>query len=223
MPRWAQAGGRDSLRLRAADAVQRERMLSDMRENLRRRGGDSTLLLIDGDDAKAAPYLGKTLKQVAAEAGQPAVETALDLVLRGIDMGVASFNMTEADIETFMRDPQVMTSSDGSDGHPRLFATYPRKIRRYVLDRRVITMERMIQSATGQVAATYGLADRGVLRAGAYADVLVFDPQQLKEEATYTEPRKLASGMRFVFVNGVAAVDEGGATNALAGKVLRKR
>jgi N-acyl-D-aspartate/D-glutamate deacylase len=131
--------------------------------------------------------------------------------------------MTEADIETFMRDPQVMTSSDGSDGHPRLFATYPRKIRRYVLDRRVITMERMIQSATGQVAATYGLADRGVLRAGAYADVLVFDPQQLKEEATYTEPRKLASGMRFVFVNGVAAVDEGGATNALAGKVLRKR
>jgi N-acyl-D-aspartate/D-glutamate deacylase len=136
---------------------------------------------------------------------------------------VASFNMTEADIETFMRDPQVMTSSDGSDGHPRLFATYPRKIRRYVLDRRVITMERMIQSATGQVAATYGLADRGVLRAGAYADVLVFDPQQLKEEATYTEPRKLASGMRFVFVNGVAAVDEGGATNALAGKVLRKR
>jgi N-acyl-D-aspartate/D-glutamate deacylase len=91
------------------------------------------------------------------------------------------------------------------------------------MDRRVITMERMIQSATGQVAATYGLADRGVLRAGAYADVLVFDPQQLKEEATYTEPRKLASGMRFVFVNGVAAVDEGGATNALAGKVLRKR
>jgi N-acyl-D-aspartate/D-glutamate deacylase len=160
---------------------------------------------------------------VAAEVGQPAVEAALDLVLRGIDMGVASFNMTEADIETFMRDPQVMTSSDGSDGHPRLFATYPRKIRRYVLDRRVITMERMIQSATGQVAATYGLADRGVLRAGAYADVLVFDPQQLKEEATYTEPRKLASGMRFVFVNGVAAVDEGGATNALAGKVLRKR
>jgi len=138
-------------------------------------------------------------------------------------MGVASFNMTEADIETFMRDPQVMTSSDGSDGHPRLFATYPRKIRRYVLDRPVITLERMIQSATGQVAATYGLADRGVLRAGAYADVLVFDPQQLKEEATYTEPRKLASGMRFVFVNGVAAVDEGGATNALAGKVLRKR
>lgn len=223
MPRWAQAGGRDSLRLRAADPEQRARMLADMRENLRRRGGDSTLLLIDGDAAKAAPYLGKTLKQVAAAAGQPAVETALDLVLRGIDMGVASFNMTEADIEVFMRDPHVMTSSDGSDGHPRLYATYPRKIRRYVIDRQVISMARMVESASGQVAATYGLADRGVLRAGAFADVLVFDPQQLKEEATYTAPNRLAGGMRYVFVNGVPAVDDGAPTNALAGRVLRKR
>lgn len=223
MPRWAQAGGRDSLRLRAADPDQRARMLADMRENLRRRGGDSTLLLIDGDDTKAAPYIGKTLKQVAADAGQSAVEAALDLVLRGIDMGVASFNMTEVDIETFMRDPHVMTSSDGSDGHPRLFATYPRKIRRYVMDRQVISMARMVQSASGQVAATYGLTDRGVLRAGAFADVLVFDPQQLKEEATYTEPRKLATGMQWVFVNGLAAVADGAPTNALAGRVLRKR
>lgn len=222
MPRWAQAGGRDSLRLRAADATQRARILADMRENLRRRGGDSTLLLIDGD-ANAAPYIGKTIAQVAAAAGMPAVEAALDLVLRGIDMGVASFNMIEADIEAFMRDPHVMTSSDGSDGHPRLFATYPRKIRRYVLDKPVISMERMVASASGQVAGTYGLTDRGVLRAGAFADVLVFDPQQLREEATYVAPRTLASGMRWVFVNGVAAVADGAATNALAGRALRRR
>ncbi|AMW07015.1 hypothetical protein GEMMAAP_18555 [Gemmatimonas phototrophica] len=222
MPRWAQAGGRDSLRLRAADPVQRARLLADMRENLRRRGGDSTLLLINGN-AEAAPYIGKTLKQVAQAAGTPAVDAALDLVLRGIDMGVASFNMIEADIERFMRDPFIMTSSDGSDGHPRLYATYPRKIRRYVLDKPVISMERMIASASGQVAATYGLVDRGELRAGAFADVLVFDPQALREEATYTEPRKLASGMRWVLVNGVPAVQEGVATNAMAGKALRKR
>ncbi len=222
MPRWAEAGGRDSLRARAADPAQRARMLADMRENLRRRGGDSTLLLIDGN-ANAAPYIGKTLKQVADAAGTPAVETALDLILRGIDMGVASFNMIEADIETFMRDEYIMTSSDGSDGHPRLFATYPRKIRRYVLDKPVITMERMVASASGQVAATYGLTDRGELRAGAFADVLVFDPNAIREEATYSEPRKLASGMEWVIVNGVPAVQEGKATNALAGRVLRKR
>jgi N-acyl-D-aspartate/D-glutamate deacylase len=197
-------------------------MLADMRENLRRRGGDSTLLLIDGN-ANAAPYIGKTLKQVADAAGTPAVETALDLILRGIDMGVASFNMTEADIETFMRDEFIMTSSDGSDGHPRLYATYPRKIRRYVLDKPVITMERMVASASGQVAATYGLTDRGELRAGAFADVLVFDPNAIREEATYTEPRKLASGMAWVIVNGVPAVQDGKATGALAGRVLKKR
>lgn len=222
MPRWAEAGGRDSLRARAADPAQRARMLVDMRENLRRRGGDSTLLLIDGN-ANAAPYIGKTLKQVADAAGTPAVETALDLILRGIDMGVASFNMTEADIETFMRDEFIMTSSDGSDGHPRLYATYPRKIRRYVLDKPVITMERMVASASGQVAAIYGLTDRGELRAGAFADVLVFDPNAIREEATYTEPRKLASGMAWVIVNGVPAVQDGKATGALAGRVLKKR
>lgn len=223
MPRWSQAGGRDSLAMRAADPALRAKILEEMRENLRRRGGDTTLLLIGGGGAGGAPYVGKTLAQVATASGQGAVEAALDLVLRGIDMSVASFNMTEADIETFMRDPYVMTSSDGSDGHPRLFATYPRKIRRYVLDKPVVSMPRMIASATSQVADTYGLTDRGVLRTGAYADVIVFDPRMLREEATYTEPRKLATGMSWVFVNGVAAVKDGVATNAMAGKAIRKR
>lgn len=222
LPRWAQAGGRDSLRARAADVSTRARMLEEMRENLRRRGGDSSLLLINGS-AAAAPYIGQTLAQVAATMGTPAVETALDLVLRGIDMGVASFNMIEADIERFMRDPHVMTSSDGSDGHPRLYGTYPRKIRRYVLDKPVISMERMIASSSLQVARTYGLSDRGELRVGAMADVVVFDPTTIRDVATYTEPTALATGMRWVIVNGVVAVNDGAPTGALAGRALRKR
>jgi N-acyl-D-aspartate/D-glutamate deacylase len=222
LPRWAEAGGRDSLRARAADPAVRTRLLAEMQENLRRRGGDTSLLLINGS-VEAMPYLGRTLAQVAQAAGTPAVETALDLVLRGLDMGVASFNMTERDIETFMRDPFVMTSSDGSSGHPRLYGTYPRKIRRYVLDKPVISMARMIESSSAQVAQTYGLTDRGVLRAGALADVIVFDPQTIRDEATYTEPTKLATGMRWVFVNGVAAVRDGTLTGAMAGRALRRR
>lgn len=222
LPRWAQAGGGDSLRARIADPAVRARILTEMTENLRRRGGDSTLLLINGVGG-AAPYIGKTLAQVARESGRPAVEAALDLIDRGFDMGVASFNMTEADIETFMRDPFVMTSSDGSAGHPRLYGTFPRKIRRYVLDKPVITMARMVEASSGQVARTYGLADRGVLRAGAYADVIVFDPKTIREEATYTEPTKLATGMRHVFVNGRPAVRNGAVTGVLAGRGLRKR
>jgi N-acyl-D-amino-acid deacylase len=222
VPRWAQAGGRDSLRARTADATMRARILVEMRENLRRRGGDSTLLLINGS-AAAAPYIGQTLRQVAQASGKEHVEAALELVERGLDIGVASFNMTEADIETFMRDPFVMTSSDGSEGHPRLFATYPRKLRRYVLDKPVISMARMIHSSSGQVAKVYGLTGRGELWAGAFADVIVFDPSKVREEATYLEPTRLASGMSWVIVNGVAAVKDGHPTGALAGRALRKR
>ena len=221
LPRWAQAGGRDSLLMRIADAATREKILAEMRENLRRRGGDSTLLLTGGG-AAARPYTGKTLKQVAAEKGTGAVETALELIRTGGDLGVASFNMNEQDIETFMKDPFVMTSSDGSGGHPRLYGTYPRKIRRYVLDKPVITMERMIRASSGQVAQVYGIADRGEIKEGNFADVIVFDPRTIREEATYVEPEKLSTGMRWVFVNGQAAVAEGVPTGVLAGKGLRK-
>lgn len=221
LPRWVQAGGRDSMLARMNDVGQRETMLLEMRDNLRRRGGDSTLLLTGGN-AAAKPYIGKTLKEVAAMRGRTAVQTALELIRDGLDMGVASFNMTEKDIETFMKDPNVMTSSDGSDGHPRLYGTYPRKIRRYVLDKQVITMQRMVRASAGQVAETYGLTDRGVLRAGAFADVIVFDPKTIRDEATYLEPTKLAAGMRYVFVNGTAAVNDGKLTGAMAGKALRR-
>jgi N-acyl-D-amino-acid deacylase len=222
VPRWAQAGGRDSLRARIDAPVPRARMLTEMRENLRRRGGDSTILLTSGSEATQG-YVGRTLRQVAAAKQTGAVEAALDIIRAHGDMGVASFNMTEADITTFMRDPYVMTSSDGSDGHPRLYGTYPRKIRRYVLEQRVISMERMVQASSAQVAAVYGLTDRGVLRAGAFADIVVFDPATIRDQATYAKPTQLATGVRWVLVNGRAAVADGAATGVMAGRVLRRR
>lgn len=222
LPRWAQAGGRDSLLARIGDPATRDRMLADMRDNLRRRGGDSTLLLINGSPS-AGPYIGKTLQQVAAERGTPPVETALEMIRTGLDMGVASFNMTERDIETFMKDPYVMTGSDGSSGHPRLYGTYPRKIRRYVLDKPVITMERMVQSSSAQVAEVYGIAERGSLTVGHFADVIVFDPATIREMATYVDPERTSVGMRWVFVNGTAVVIDGQPTGALPGRSLRRR
>jgi N-acyl-D-aspartate/D-glutamate deacylase len=221
VPRWAESGGPDSLRLRIADPATRERMLTEMRDNLRRRGGDSTLLLTGGSPA-ARPFIGKTLKQVAGLKREGAVETALALIGTVGDISVASFNMTEQDIETFMRDPFVMTSSDGSGGHPRLYGTYPRKIRRYVLDKPVISMERMVRASAGQVAQVYGLPERGELKEGYFADVIVFDPKTIREQATYLHPERLSVGMRWVFVNGRAAVANGAPTGALAGRALHK-
>jgi N-acyl-D-amino-acid deacylase len=222
LPRWALAGGRDSLVAQIADAATREKILAEMRENLRRRGGDSTLLIIDLRPVARA-YVGKTLKQIAVERGTPAEETALDMIRTLFDLNVASFNMNERDVETFMKDPFVMTSSDGSAGHPRLYGTYPRKIRNYVLDKPVITMERMIQSASQQVAEVYGIRERGSIREGYFADVIVFDPKTIREQATYVEPAKPGVGMRWVLVNGRLAVDDGQPTGAVAGRGLTKR
>ncbi len=221
VPRWAEAGGRDSLVLRISDAAQHERLVADMAENLRRRGGDSTILITSGSGAGAA-YIGRTLRTIATQLQTNAIAAALTIIRQSGDVGIASFNMTEADIATFMRDPWVMTSSDGSGGHPRLYGTYPRKIRRYVIEERVISMARMIQSSSAQVAATYGIRDRGVLRAGAFADVILFDPGTIRDEATYIEPTVLATGVRWVFVNGQAAVRDGAVTGVMAGRGLRR-
>ena len=130
--------------------------------------------------------------------------------------------MNEDDIATFMQADFVMTGSDGSDGHPRKFGTYPRKLRTYVLDNEVVSMARMIQASSGQPAEVFGLIDRGVIAVGAFADIAVFDPATVRDEATFLEPTRLATGMRYVMVNGVLAVDEGEPTHALAGKVLRR-
>ena len=128
LPRWAEVGGRDSLRARVADAATRARLVTDMTENLRRRGGADALLISSTRDTS---ILGRTLAQVAAAREVPPVEAAIQIVLNG-DASVASFNMNEKDIEAFMRRPWVMTGSDGSGGHPRKYGTFPKKWAEYV-------------------------------------------------------------------------------------------
>ena len=222
LPRWVQAGGRDSMLARIADVNQRETMLVEMRDNLRRRGGDSTLLLTGGSSAAAKPYIGKTLKQVAAERGKTAVQTALEMIRDGLDMGVASFNMTEADIETLharsVRDDQLGWFRWSSASLRHVSAQDPSLRARQAGDHHAAHGA----GVSRQVAETYGLVDRGVLRAGAFADVIVFDPKTIRDKATYTEPTKLATGVRWVFVNGKTAVKDGAVTGVLAGKGLRR-
>jgi N-acyl-D-aspartate/D-glutamate deacylase len=129
--------------------------------------------------------------------------------------------MNPADIDAFMRADFVTTCSDGSDGHPRQYGTFPKKIRDYVLDRPVLTMERAIAASSAQPARDLRITKRGRIEAGWFADVIVFDPRTIRDLATYADPEKLAAGMRWVFVNGKAAVEDGTPTNALAGKALR--
>jgi N-acyl-D-aspartate/D-glutamate deacylase len=218
LPRWAEAGGRDSLRRRASDPPTRERLLAEMRQNLRRRNGAKSLLITA---QRRSDLVGKTLEQIAAGQGVEPVVAALDIILTG-DASVASFNMHEDDIAKFMAQEFVFTGSDGSDGHPRKYGTYPRKLHEYVMGKRVLTLETFVRRSSADVARTLGIANRGELREGAYADVVVFDPVAVRDRATYDQPEVLAEGMQYVVVNGRLAVEEGRLTGVLAGRGLKR-
>jgi len=217
LPRWAEAGGADSLRARIADPGIRPRLVGEMTENLRRRGGAESLLITSGRDTSIR---GKTLGVIAARQGVSPVEAALRIIALS-SPSVASFNMSEADIERFMVEDFVMTGSDGSGGHPRKYGTYPRKLRQYVYTKKTIPLPFFIRASTSLPAETFKLRERGILREGFFADIIVFDERTVADRATYEEPTLLAAGMRWVIVNGKLAVDDGKATGVLAGRALR--
>ncbi len=217
VPRWAEAGGRDSLRARVNDAATRARMAAEMERNLARRGGAGALLITATRDSS---ILGKTLGQVAAARRTTPIDAALQIVLAG-DAGVASFNMKESDLRTFMTQPFVMTGSDGSAGHPRKYGTFPRKFRLYVHDTPLLTLAQMIHVSSGLTAQALRIAGRGTIAQGNFADVIAFDSAAYRDLATYEHPTLLATGMRYVVVNGVVAIDSGRYTGALAGRPLR--
>ncbi|MFZ4983923.1 MAG: N-acyl-D-amino-acid deacylase family protein [Blastocatellia bacterium] len=219
VPRWAEVGGTQELLKRIDDASIRPRLISEMEVNLKRRGGAGSLLIARTRDRA---LIGKRLDEIARQRGRSAIETALDIIRDG-GAGVASFNMDEKDIENFMRQPWVMTGSDGSSGHPRKYGTYPRKIRDYVLTRKVISLPRMIEASSGQVATALRIPERGRIARGWFADVIVFDAKTIAENATYEQPEILSTGLRYVLVNGRVAIDNGQYTGALAGRSLRKQ
>lgn len=226
LPRWAVDGGGAALLKRLDDPVTLARIRVEMQDNLRRRGGAGALLLI----AQGFPWTGRTLEQVAEEWKADPRDAALRIIRQGIEAkdegqkgggaAVASFNMAQADVDLLMTQPWMVTSSDGSDGHPRMFATFPEKYARYVRERKVIDLRTFIRQSTGRTADIYKLDGRGYLRPGFFADVLVFDPVQYAPRADYMHPRELSVGVRKLFVNGALAVDDGQATGAAGGRAL---
>lgn len=226
LPRWAVDGGGPALLKRLDDPATLERIRGEMQENLRRRGGASALLLI----AQGFPWTGQTLKQVADAWKMDSRDAALRIIRQSIEAGeqgqksggtaVASFNMAQADVDLLMKQPWMVTSSDGSDGHPRMFATFPEKYARYVRERKVIDLAAFIRQSTGRTADIYKLDRRGYLRPGYFADILVFDPDQYAPRADYVRPRELSVGVSKLFVNGALAVDDGRVTGVAAGRAL---
>ena len=226
LPRWSQAGGRDSLLARMADPPTMRRIRAGMVEGLERRGGADR---IQFRRYRPDPSIeGRLLSDLAAERGQDPIDTAVDLI-EGGGVGIVSFNMHDDDVETLMRKPWTMTSSDGDlvpmdEGvpHPRSYGAFTRKIRLYVVEKGTVGLEEAIRSMTSLPAAVFGMPDRGVLREGAMADIVVLDLDAVRDVADYTDPHRYSEGMVHVFVNGTAVIRDGELTGERPGRVLRR-
>jgi len=220
VPRWAEVGGRGELLKRIDDSQVRPRLLAEMQDNLKRRGGADSLLITDARDRQ---LVGKRLSVIAAERKQSPVEAALEIIKTTGGAGVASFNMSEKDIERFMKEKLVMTCSDGSTGHPRKYGTFTRKLREYVYHRRLISLPFAVRNSSALTAEWFRIPERGLIREGYFADVIVFDEKTVSDRATYEQPEVFSVGMKYVIINGKLAVDNGAYTGALAGRALRKQ
>jgi N-acyl-D-aspartate/D-glutamate deacylase len=217
LPRWAEDGGRQALLKRFDEPVQLEKIRTEGRDFMRKRGGaDKTLLISQNQE-----WTGKTLQQQADDWKIEPIDAVIRIIKTGNNGGsIASFNMTEADIGAFMKQPWLVTSSDGSDNHPRQYASFARKYEKYVTQDKVISLAEFIRSSTGRPADIYGLEKRGYLREGYFADITVFDPKNFKQKADYVKAKELSEGVEQAFINGKAAMLDGKPTDALAGQVL---
>lgn len=212
--------------LAPAERAARAALERALAENLRRRGGPEAIQIAFHRSDRSLE--GKRLSQIASARGVSPERAALEILAAG-GASIVSYNMSEDDIRQIMRQPWTMTSSDGGlvamgegSPHPRNYGAFARKLSLYVGEREVVGLESAIRSMTSLPAAVFGMRNRGVIREGAVADVVIFDPAQVRDRATYTAPHQLAEGMSFVLVNGVVVIEDGRFTDALPGKVLRR-
>tara|TARA_R110000782_G_scaffold118460_13_gene209054 strand:- start:2323 stop:3876 length:1554 start_codon:yes stop_codon:yes gene_type:complete len=216
IPRWVVADSNDRMRDRLTDPELSNRIRTEMQANLLRRGGPDAMLVTGAD----SEFVGMTLEEISRVLEKPPLEAAIDVVLQG-DPSIASFVMDAADIRRLAVQPWVMTGSDGGAGHPRLYGTYPKAFRDFVVDSALMSREQFVHRSSGLVAETFGLCDRGYLREGYIADIAIIDADTFIARASYARPTALATGVDQLLVNGVLAID-GASRPALPGRVLRK-
>src|SRR5262249_47425547 len=160
---------------------------------------------------------------------RPVLDIALEITRKG-GAQIVSFSMNEDEVRLFMKEDYVATASDGSAQvpsatvpHPRSYGTFPRKIGRYAIEDKVISLEQAIRSASGLPADILKLPERGYLKAGYFADIVVFDPKTYRDKGTFDQPHQYATGVVYLFVNGRLAIDQGKFTGTKAGRVLRHK
>jgi len=240
VPPWAHDGGTKKLLERLRDPATRVRIRKEMEtpstawdNEWQEIAGPEAVLLCSVQNPALRPLVGKTLAEIAKQRGKDAIDTLFDLLIEDeAYTSVAVFGMTEPDVALALMQPWVSidndsegTSTEGLLGkehpHPRAYGTFPRILRKYVREEKKLRLEEAIRKFTALPAQRMGFADRGVLKAGMWADIVVFDPETVRDLATFENPNQLSQGMDYVLVNGVPVIDDGKITGALPGKVLR--
>lgn len=241
MPPWVQADGFDAWRARLLDPVQRARVLRDMQdpnagfENLRLAAGSAENLMFLGFKQPALrAYIGKTLAEVSQMRGTSPENTVIDLVIEDDSrVETAYFLMSEANVKLGLQQDWIALGSDGaalapegnflkSNPHPRSYGNFARFWQRYVVQQKLVPIASAVHRLTGLPAKNFKLAQRGCLNIGCFADVAVFVPEQIRENATFIKPHALSTGMDFVLVNGVTVIEDGVHTGAKPGMVVRR-
>jgi dihydroorotase/N-acyl-D-amino-acid deacylase len=241
IPPWAHDGGDQKMIERLKDPAMRARIRQDMEtpssqwnNEWQQVKGPESFILSAVQNRKLIPLQGKSIAEIAKLWNKDPIDTVFDILIEDEAFTmVGMFMMDEPDVALALRQRWVSICNDSQgsalDGvlgkehpHPRAFGTFPRILRKYVREEKLLTLEDAIRKFTSLPAGRMRFADRGVLKAGMWADVVVFDPETVRDLATFDQPNQLSEGMRFVLVNGVPVIEEGKMTNALPGKVLTR-
>ena len=239
VPAWAHAGGKDSLLRRLQDPSTRARL---RREMTRPRPGEvssaseagslQNVVVLSVLDATLRRYQGKRITEIAAAEHKDTYDALFDLIVAdGANTGRATFSMSEPDVRLAVATPWVAVGSDfgarapdgplAEPGHPRGYGTFTRILGRYVREEHALSLETAVRKMSGLAAERMGLRERGLVREGYYADLAVFDPNTVRDRATFEHSTALSEGVRYVLVNGRLTLDDGRLTSERPGRALR--
>ncbi len=239
VPPWAHDGGAAKLVERLKDPATRERIRKDMLTPSRdwdnewqEIPGSEAIMIGVVENPKLLALQGKRLSEIAKLWNKDPIDALFDFLIADPYAGVAVFGMSQPDVTLALEQPWVAIDNDSSgtspEGilgqehpHPRAYGTFPRILRKYVREDKALTLEEAIRKMSALPAQRLRLTDRGVLKAGMWADVVIFDPATVRDLATFDNPNQLSEGMEYVVVNGVPVIDQSKMTGALPGKVLR--
>ncbi len=239
IPPWAHDGGTAKLVERLKDPATRERIRKDMLtpskdwdNEWQEIPGPEAIMIGAVENPDLLPTQGKRLSEIAKLWNKDPMDALFDFLIQDPSTGVAVFAMSQPDVTLALQQPWVAidndsegTSPEGLLGqahpHPRAYGTFPRILAKYVREEKVLTLEDAIRKFSALPAQRMRLTDRGVLKAGMWADVVIFDPATVRDRATFDNPNQLSEAMEYVLVNGVPVIEQGKMTGALPGKVLR--